>query len=209
MHLPTPGLICSTSISESSGAATGQPWHFERRTYLLTKVHIGLAREHHRLRLNALHRSVEIAVVRLLCRAVCSLPRVQHDEHVLGICNDQLWSESRMRIQHTFGQRPGFPEVQHEVFEILEAEYGLVQLLPVESLREAPASCRVNGCMGQQVPQARRRVSKVSEHDIKSDRVSEDSSIHQYLPYTRPRAFNPTVRSSSVHVRYWPWIASP
>lgn len=111
-----------------------------------TKVQIGLPRQHQSLRFDALHCSVKVPVVRLLSRAVASLPGVQHREHVFWVWKQSAVSSiGRLWRFDTFGQSPRLPKVDHEVFQIPETERwrGLVHLLPIEWLAEAPAGIAV------------------------------------------------------------------
>jgi len=51
----------------------------------LTKVQIGLARQHQRLRFDAFHGGAEVPIVGFLLRDVAGLPGVEHGEHVFGV----------------------------------------------------------------------------------------------------------------------------
>jgi hypothetical protein len=102
---PIPGLISSTSISESSGAIIigkniiSKPSNQNPHSILfsslrgclrdwfeeLTKIQIRLCRQHQSFRFYPFHGRFEVAVVGLLLRDVAALPGLQHGEHVFGV----------------------------------------------------------------------------------------------------------------------------
>lgn len=92
-------------------------------TILWGKVQIRLTRQYQRLRLDAPHCSLKIAIIRLLRRAIRDLPRVRHAQHILRI----------------LAERPCLPKIHHEVLDVLEAQDCSVEFLAVEGLAEAPA----------------------------------------------------------------------
>jgi hypothetical protein len=91
---PIPGFMHFTSYSESSGLwqrsislhALGQPTSTLTSPGLnLREIQVGFAGHDEGFRLDSAHCSFEIAIVRFLLRAVARLPRVQHDEQILGV----------------------------------------------------------------------------------------------------------------------------
>ena len=84
-HLPIPGFMFLTSISESSGAIRHQCCRRPRWTNLLTEIQVRLSGEHQRFGFDAFHGGREGAIIGLLVRAVTCLPGVQHCAHVFGV----------------------------------------------------------------------------------------------------------------------------
>ena len=85
-NLPIPGDIFATSFSESSGLYCHQQQSRGKVKWTsLREIQISLWRQHQGFGFYGAHGFFEVSIIRWLSRAISTLPRLQHDEQILGV----------------------------------------------------------------------------------------------------------------------------
>jgi hypothetical protein len=126
----------------------------------------------------------------------------------------------------TLRQRPCFPKVDHEVFEVFEAEHRLVQPLPIVGLRKAPTSvyatpvlCQLEDSESWRSLGKKDKRSKIKKEEhaqttstmdsLQTGSHQREAEVSTHARRKRKReethsAFNPTLLSASDQAELYP-----